>query len=383
MNRIQNLQKILESQKIDCAIYTLGASMQYLLKDNSLIYPRTGYSKMIKGEGYFSGLNIADLLLVIPADRDPFFICPPHRAFDLEKYGYKIVTSFLSHYPFYFQLHCQGQRLALGADAFDSLSQLFLQFNPNFNIIPGEGLLEDARMIKEPEEIAALKRVAEITDRVMADTLPLLVEGNSPRQIEAYIQKRGEALGATDVSFPAACLFTKPGHPSAAERVGYPRDLPLQGNTGIAFDFGFVLDGYCSDFGRSFYRGQGPKNVVSAYLALQEGQKRMLKEIKPYVHKLSDIDRLIRETVTELGFGPQMLYGDTGICGHQIGIDVHEDPWLLNSEKGLLQPGMVFCAEPKIWLVNECYMRVEDMILITHEGAESLTKFSRDLFVLD
>ena len=65
---------------------------------------------------------------------------------------------------------------------------------------------------------------------------------------------------------------------------------------------------------------------------------------------------------------------------HQIGINVHEHPWINTEVNQTFKPGMVMCIEPKIWLLGEAYIRVEDMVLITEEGAESLTTFDREKF---
>lgn len=381
-NRIEQLQIRLKNAQLDCAIFTIGASMQYLLDDPSLCYHRTGYSKMSHGKGYFSGMHLPTRLLVIPTQQSAFILCHPQEEERSSSYGLPVYAGFWSHYPYTWRKHCKGNRIALGADAFEGMKELFLHFDRSLNIVPGEHLCDDMRMIKDENEIKALRKAAALTDKVMEATLPLLVEGSTPMDVEAFMQQEGFRGGATDVSFPAACIYTRPGHPSAKERIGYPKNLPMQRPTGIAFDFGFVVDGYCSDYGRSFYRGQAPKKIADAYAALQKGQQEMVKRLKPGVHRVSDVDRFIREVVTEEGFGDRMLYADTGICGHQIGIDVHEDPWLLNTETTLLTPGMVFCAEPKIWFPDECYMRVEDMILITESGAEFLTTFSRTLYQL-
>jgi Xaa-Pro aminopeptidase len=381
-SRIRYLQRKLEAEHLDCALFTVGASMQYLLNDQTLKYHRTGYSKMSQGAGYFSGLSLPTQLLVVPAQGTAFILCHPQNEESSFHYGLNVYASFWSHYPYYWRKHCKGKRIAIGADAYLGLKDLFLHFDTTLEIIPGESLCDDIRLIKDTDEINTLRKAAALTDAVMEATIPLLIEGSRPMDVEAFIQEEGRRGGATDVSFPAACIYTRPGHVSAQERIGYPKDLPLLGNTGIAFDFGFVLDGYCSDYGRSFYRGQPPIEIEKAYEALQNGQQEMVKQLKPGIHRVSDIDRFIREVVTAQGFGSRMLYADTGICGHQIGIDVHEDPWLLNSETTILQPGMVFCAEPKIWFPGECYMRVEDMILITETGAEFLTNFSRKLYQL-
>ena len=70
------------------------------------------------------------------------------------------------------------------------------------------------------------------------------------------------------------------------------------------------------------------------------------------------------------------------MMGHQIGIDVHEEPWLHDGSEDIFKPGMIMCIEPKILLDDEVVMRVEDMVLITEDGCESLTKFDRDLYEL-
>ena len=84
----------------------------------------------------------------------------------------------------------------------------------------------------------------------------------------------------------------------------------------------------------------------------------------------------------ELGFYEYLRFKRTGPSGngHQIGIEVHELPWLKRECDQVLLPGMVFCSEPKMMFPEECYVRVEDMILITEDGAVSLTNFPRDLF---
>ena len=77
-----------------------------------------------------------------------------------------------------------------------------------------------------------------------------------------------------------------------------------------------------------------------------------------------------------------MNFANIGMMGHQIGIDVHEIPWLHNTTPEVFQPGMVMCIEPKLWLPGEAFMRTEDMVLITETGCESLTVFDRNCYEL-
>ncbi|MBQ4253625.1 MAG: M24 family metallopeptidase, partial [Erysipelotrichaceae bacterium] len=86
------------------------------------------------------------------------------------------------------------------------------------------------------------------------------------------------------------------------------------------------------------------------------------------------------EKCEELGFGADLRFPDSEMLGHQIGIDCHEFPMVNKKYDFIMKPGMVFASEPKMWFENEMYMRVEDMILVTENGAESLSKFDRNLF---
>ena len=85
----------------------------------------------------------------------------------------------------------------------------------------------------------------------------------------------------------------------------------------------------------------------------------------------------------ELGYGDRFRARlPCGTLGHQIGVDLHENPWIRPETETLLAPGMVMCIEPKVWSPGQYYLRVEDMVLVTEEGAESLTVFDRNTFEL-
>ncbi len=120
----------------------------------------------------------------------------------------------------------------------------------------GEGLLDQIRMIKEPEELAKLKKAAEVTEAVMALISPRIVEGLTQRNLQIMMEMMGRGLGATDVSFPPTSGYLKTGTIPADDPFIYPKEAGLVKGTSIAFDFGLVVDGYCSDWGRSLYYGQ-------------------------------------------------------------------------------------------------------------------------------
>ena len=106
----------------------------------------------------------------------------------------------------------------------------------------------------------------------------------------------------------------------------------------------------------------------------------MISKIKPYQTNINELYGYVLEGVTKYGMQDYLRFRNTGGLGHQIGIDCHEHPMVNNSVDYVLKPGMIFCAEPKMIFYGIMYMRVEDMVLVTEDGAVSLSKFPRDMF---
>jgi len=245
------------------------------------------------------------------------------------------------------------------------------------------GLLDDLRRIKDPEEVEWLRRVARLTDEVYAAVIPFLREGVTQGDVEAEIQLQGKRLGAEAVSFPPAAVFTKSGTAPAAEPFVYPRDKGLVPGTSIAFDFGFVREGYCSDSGRSVYFGPAPDHIRDAYAALQQSVVDVVATMRDGGPRMCDLFPAVERSLDAAGFGQYLrarLPG--GVLGHNIGIDVHEDPWARPESDQPLRANMVMALEPKLWHSGEYYLRVEDMVLVGEDGAEFLTRFDRTVFQL-
>jgi Xaa-Pro dipeptidase len=232
--------------------------------------------------------------------------------------------------------------------------------------------------------VELLRHAAKITDMAMAATVEMMKPGVTAREVEDFIIRFGEEHGATDLAFEPNAIFTCKGSHTSRADMGLPKTRQFLPGTTAAFDFGFVLNGYSSDYGRSFHCGKAPQEYVDAYKALQEGEVYAVEHIVPGESNINDVYRNIQKSVEKTSSGYLLQYKEDGTNGHQIGIDVHELPWLYYPvENELLYPNMVFCSEPKMWFLGDCYMRVEDMILVTEKGAEFLTTFDRDLFEIN
>lgn len=368
--RIARLRHAMAEENIDGVVFGLGANYQYFTGSAT---PWVRESEPLE----------PDHLLVVTQEGLPTIITVGPKAREIVSAQVSViavqdrseVVSLLSDL-------LTGCRFGAGRQAYAYIPQLVMEAVPGCECAEADFLGDRLRMIKDADEIARLREVAGITDRVMGEVLRRMDRGLSQAGLQQMLRDVGKEFGAQDVSFPPAGLYVKTGSAPSANPFTYPREEGLVMGTSIAFDFGFVLHGYCSDFGRSFYYGAAPAHIRGAYRALQEAQLHLISSMKPGL-RMGDMPGIVLGRLDELGYGDCFRARvPDGTLGHQIGVDLHENPWIRPDTETRLAPGMVMCIEPKVWSPGEYYLRVEDMVLITEDGAESLTVFDRNIFEL-
>lgn len=264
-----------------------------------------------------------------------------------------------------------------------SLGELRLAW-PDAGWTAGDDLADRLRAIKEPDEASSLRRAAELTDECLLSVVRDLRTGQTMRDVELEIEFRGRRLGAETVSFPPFCGFVHPPFGPTEDITNVPSDWPLQQGTSVCFDVGFVVGGWCSDWGRSVHVGPAPTEAKAAYRALCESVSEAVSEIRPGETRACDVYPMIERGLDRRGFGDDLRrrLGDSRIVGHSIGVEVHERPWLGPSSEEPLLPGMVLAIEPKLWRPGAYYLRLEEIVHVTQSGAEFLTRFPHGLFEL-
>ncbi len=380
--RIRGLQRMMKQQNIDLVMYGSCPNHQYL----------TGIVTDWRGA---PDLQPEGDVILVPREGEPVLIvsgsylsedCPVAQAHAYDRaIGYRGMLEAIVNG---FSLNVR--RLALGSYLPIPAATAIIAATGHPETCDGSHLMDALRTIKEPEEIDALRKVAQLTDEVMKTVIGDIQDGTS--QMDLMLAMRAQALrmGATDMSFGPWACFVKSGSstPFLAANpnqvTDYPVDKGIVANTAITFDVGFVLDGYCSDWGRSVYWGTPPADVKNAYAALRHSVVDTVAEIRPGMTKACDIYPAIEKKLDASRFGDQMRarLGSSAMIGHQIGTEVHENPWLRPDSADLLRPGMVMCIEPKLWVPGEYYLRLEEMVHVTDTGAEFLTSFDRELFEL-
>ena len=387
--RIQAMQKLMTQAGLDAVLFAPSADMQYLLDDTTFFWQRTPYTGhyLLKDTPFLSTEKSyfhcrPDLLLWIPAEGEAAVLTTFDRARRMIQTKPDVVCYF-AMLTDHLKPYAKGtKKVGVGLGCESHLKEMLGEIDSSVEVVSAQLMVESLRKIKDEKEIAALRKAAEFTDYTMGEIVKILRPGVTQWQVETKLNELALERSCMDLPFDPSCSFLKTGDPRCMKHGGIPKDEPLTPGTSIAFDYGFVMDGYCSDFGRSFYCGKAPEKIANAYKALQTAQVELLEQIKPGVSLGITFDAL-GKTLDRFGFKDNLSnFANIGMMGHQIGIDTHEEPWLYNGSELVFEPGMVMTIEPKIFIPGEVFMRVEDMVLITENGCESLTRFDRDLYEL-
>jgi Xaa-Pro aminopeptidase len=384
--RIQRLQELMRADGVEVAVYATSATLQYLLDDASYFWQRTAYTgglPLFEDTSYNPHtMNLPDCLLVVPVDDEPVLLLTWERLRDMQHIAVRKDVAFFAELPDMLAPHLSGRRVAIGQACAPFLRAQVKGINPEVAAVDAEKYGDALRVIKDSDEISRLRRAATFTDDAMGRIVEILTPGITSHEVEDAVIGLARDKRLLDLPFMPTARYVATGTPESERIDGHGEDVPLRPGTSIAFDIGYVLDGYCSDYGRSFYSGKAPTAISDAYKALQEAQLRMFDRIKPGVPMDFGFD-VAHRVMTEAGLDRYLMkYGDFGLMGHQIGIDVHEHPWVHGDQTVVFEPGMVMCIEPKLWWPGQFFMRVEDMVLVTEDGCEPLTVFDRELFEL-
>lgn len=249
---------------------------------------------------------------------------------------------------------------------------------PEATLSSANDLIAPMRMIKDADELAALRRAVELTDEVWPAALAALRPGVTEFEVAHEIDRQFVQLGAEYTSFETGVFFTGATAlvGSGTLRSGQRR---LQHGDSVMFDFGGVIDGYCSDFGRSAFMGEPPAEYRRVHDTVVAAQTAGMRAMLPGRGTAAEADTIARQVIVDAGYGD----GFTHRLGHGIGVTVHEPPFLDGVDPTVLQENMTFTAEPSVILPGRFANRVEDIVVVTPDGGVPLSGVDRRLYVVD
>jgi Xaa-Pro aminopeptidase len=240
--------------------------------------------------------------------------------------------------------------------------------------VPRRGLVETLRAVKDERELAALKEACEITDRVFERLVDERFVGRTERDVAWTIEQLFHDEGAERIAFETIVA----SGPNSARPHGRATDREIGRGETVIIDTGCTVQGYASDYTRTFATGPLEEDLREAYAVVAAAQQAGLEAMRAGVAGV-DTDGAARGVVDESPFAGLFGHG----LGHGLGLEVHEAPRLSTESEDTLAAGNVVTVEPGVYLEGRAGIRTEDDVVVTKDGINNYTGFRKDLIVVD
>jgi Xaa-Pro aminopeptidase len=262
-------------------------------------------------------------------------------------------------------------RLAVGDRLWAAFLLRLQDALPGAGFGPASALTRQLRMRKDPEEVEALARAAAAIDRVVDHLGELRWAGRSEQELARDIER------AIRDTHDACCFVIVASGPNAASPHHLPTGRVITPGDPVVVDIGGRLDGYCSDTTRTLVVGDPPPGFPELYALLHAAQLAGTAAVRPGVAAAA-VDAACRDPITAAGHGELFLHR----TGHGIGLEEHEDPYIVAGNPEPLETGMAFSIEPGLYPRGHYGARIEDIVVCAPDGARRLNTTSRDLRVV-
>ncbi|MEO8556552.1 MAG: Xaa-Pro peptidase family protein [Actinomycetota bacterium] len=364
--RMEGARNGLLASGFDALLVTPGADLRYL----------TGYD----------ALPLERLTcLVVPARGEPSLVVPAleelaAQASPVSGLGVRIVPWQESEDAVALVSSLLGDNIAISAPtvALDDhmWAEKVLKLRaamPHAHQVVAGPLLQQLRMRKSTAEVQALRSAGEAIDRVHARMAEWLRAGRTEREVGRDIADAIISEGHVQVDF----VIVASG-PNGASPHAEVSDRVLEAGDTVVVDIGGTTEaGYCSDETRTYSLGTPPAEVSDYFAVLLRAQLAACEHARPGVSAES-VDAAARDIIAAAGYGEAFLHR----TGHGIGLETHEEPYIVAGNSTVLEPGMAFSIEPGIYLPGRHGARIEDIVAITETGCERLNQRPRELAVL-
>jgi len=359
---LQRAQQATAAAGLDALLITPGADLRYL----------TGYE----------AIPLERLTcLVLPADGDPVLVVPAlerpaAEASGVGKLGLTIAAWAETEDPYTLvasvlqDVHMVAVDNHMWAEKVMALRAAL----PGAEQRLAGDVLRELRIRKSAEEIEELRRAAAAIDAVHAQVSEWLRPGRTERAVGKDIADAIVAAGHLRADF--VIVGSGPNGASPHHEIS---DRVIEIGDPVVVDIGGMMpSGYCSDSTRTYGVGEPPTDFLAYYDALLTAQVSACEAVRPGV-SCEAIDAVARSVLTEAGYGQHFIHR----TGHGIGLEVHEEPYLVAGNTRPLEPGMAFSVEPGVYLPGRHGARIEDIVVCTDTGGERLNLRPRELVVVE
>lgn len=361
-NRLDDVRTAAAAAGFDALLISPGPDLRYL----------TGYT----------ALPLERLTcLVLPATGEPFLLVPElempaAKASPAGDLGVEIIGWPETSDPYTRvagALPASTKRVGVDNHMWAEKVLAFREVLPGAELGLAGDVLRELRIRKTPAEVAALRRAGYAIDRVHRRVGEWLREGRTEREVARDIADA--ILEAGHVSVDFVIVGAGPNGASPHHEVS---DRVIRAGDPVVVDIGGTTeDGYCSDSTRCYVVGAPPSEYRELYAVLHRAQQAQVEAVRPGI-TAEQLDAVGRDLITEAGYGEHFLHR----TGHGIGLECHEEPYIVAGNSRPLEEGMAFSIEPGIYLPGRFGARIEDIAVCTADGGERLNLTSRELVVL-
>jgi len=363
--RLQRLQKYMAGNGLAAVAVNAGPSLTYLT-------------------GLHFHLMERPVVMVFTLDQEPIIILPElevakldHLAFPAKVYAYRESPGLWSKT---FGDALAELNLTHGKVGVEPGRLRLLEYNylraagGDMDFTDGSGVFTALRSIKDAQEIALLRRAVEIAETALEATLPMVRIGVSETEIagELFLQL---IRHGSDTSLPFSPIVSS--GPNGANPHAQPSARQLAAGDLLVIDWGASFSGYVSDLTRTFAVGEIDAEAAAIHEVVQQANGAGRAAGKPDV-SCAAVDQAARQVIEDAGYGRYFTHR----TGHGIGMECHEDPYIRGDNEQVLEAKMTYTVEPGIYLPGRNGVRIEDDVLVTADGAESLSTMSRKIRVV-
>lgn len=352
--RIQLLVKELEKSNVDAIFITGIPNIRYI----SNFSGEEGFLLITKKESYL----LVDSRFTIQAESEVFK--------GINVYEYKgLVSKTLENLLYEKKIHWLAiEKERISYNLYKQLEEIY-----SVKIVPTSLLIDKLRMIKDKDEIEIIKKAFEISTKAFNETLNIIKEGLTEKEIASELEYRFKKNGGDKTSFDTIIASGERG----ALPHGVASDKKIKSHEPIVFDFGTYFRGYASDTTRVVSIGKPKPEVKNVYKILKDAQNIGVENAKKGV-KAKDLDTSVRDYLNKNNLNNCFSHG----LGHGVGIEIHELPIVNGNSEIVLEKNMVITIEPGAYFKDKFGLRIEDTIIIGEEKPLNLVELPHDIIII-
>lgn len=364
-SRLEKLTASLLTSKLDAVILNPGPTLKYL-----------------------SGLNFhlmeRPVVLFIALGKDPLLVLPELELPKVDLFPYKVTAIAYGENPSEWDdafrkaaqvLSLDGKRIGVEPRQLRLMEFRHVKAGtPEADFPDASDVFADLRLRKDKAEVGLMRIAVKIAQDALEAVIPQIKIGMTEKEVASELVVQLLKHGS-ESEMPFAPIVS--AGPNAANPHASPSDRKIQAGDLLVVDWGATYEGYISDLTRTFAVGEVDEEYKKIHKLVQEANAAGRAAAKPGV-PCANVDIAARNVIEKSGYGKYFTHR----TGHGIGMEGHEAPYMRGDNMQILEAGMAFTVEPGIYLTNRNGVRIEDNLVITEDGAESLSDMPREIRVV-